>query len=93
MNQLVTDIRSGLRMLVKYPMLPIVAILTFGPGIGLSTTVFCVVSDGLPAAGNGTIPTFPLRRATSPTVFASRCVRKVNQAPSRRRFEDRKSVV
>ena len=47
MNQVVTDIRSGLRMLVKYPMLSIVAILTFGLGIGLSTTVFCVVNGGL----------------------------------------------
>ncbi len=34
-------------MLVKYPTLSIVAILTFGLGIGLSTTVFCVVNGGL----------------------------------------------
>jgi putative ABC transport system permease protein len=47
MNQIATDIRSGLRMLVKYPMLSVVAILTFGLGIGLSTTVFCVVNGGL----------------------------------------------
>src|SRR6185436_9404672 len=47
MNQLVTDIRSGLRMLVKYPMLSIVAILTLGLGIGLGTTVFSVVNGGL----------------------------------------------
>jgi putative ABC transport system permease protein len=47
MRQLVTDVRSGLRMLVKYPMLSGVAILTFGLGIGLSTTVFCVVNGGL----------------------------------------------
>src|SRR3954468_13476772 len=47
MTQIVTDVRSGLRMLVKYPMLSVVAILTFGLGIGLSTTVFCVVNGGL----------------------------------------------
>src|SRR5207237_2686831 len=56
-HQLLTDIRSGLRMLVKYPTLSIVAVLTLGLGIGLSTTVFCVVNGGLfkglpfPAAG------------------------------------------
>ena len=47
MNQLITDVRSGLRMLIKYPMLSVVAILTLGLGIGLSTTVFCVVNGGL----------------------------------------------
>ena len=47
MNQLFTDVRSGIRMLVKYPMLSIVAVLTLGLGIGLSTTVFCVVNGGL----------------------------------------------
>src|SRR4051812_38142757 len=47
MNQIATDIRSGLRMLVKYPTLSVVAILTFGLGIGLSTTVFCIVNAGL----------------------------------------------
>src|SRR5438874_8356490 len=46
-HQLLTDIRSGLRMLVKYPTLSIVAVLTLGLGIGLSTTVFCVVNGGL----------------------------------------------
>ena len=44
---LFSDIRSGLRMLVKYPTLSVVAILTLGLGIGLSTTVFCVVNGGL----------------------------------------------
>ncbi len=47
MNSASTDVRSGLRMLVKYPTLSIVAILTLGLGIGLSTTVFCVVNGGL----------------------------------------------
>jgi putative ABC transport system permease protein len=47
MSQLFTDLRSGVRMLVKYPTLSIVAIATLGLGIGLSTTVFCVVNGGL----------------------------------------------
>ncbi len=34
-------------MLVKYPTLSLVAILTLGLGIGLGTTVFCVVNGGL----------------------------------------------
>lgn len=34
-------------MLIKYPMLSLVAVLTLGLGIGLSTTVFCVVNGGL----------------------------------------------
>ena len=47
MGQLITDVRSGVRMLVKYPTLSIVAVVTLGLGIGLSTTVFCVVNGGL----------------------------------------------
>jgi putative ABC transport system permease protein len=47
MNQLFSDVRSGIRMLVKYPTLSIVAVLTLGLGIGLSTTVFCVVNGGM----------------------------------------------
>src|SRR5471032_170859 len=47
MDTLVADIRSGVRMLVKYPTLSVVAVLTLGLGIGLSTTVFCVVNGGL----------------------------------------------
>jgi hypothetical protein len=54
MNQLAGDIRSGLRLLVRYPTLSLVAVLTLGLGIGLGTTVFCVVNGalfkGLPAA-------------------------------------------
>ena len=34
-------------MLLKYPTLSLVAVLTLGLGIGLSTTVFCVVNGGL----------------------------------------------
>ena len=47
MNQLLIDIRSGVRMLFKYPTLSLVAVLTLGLGIGLSTTVFCVVNGGV----------------------------------------------
>jgi putative ABC transport system permease protein len=47
MHQLLSDIRSGVRMLIKYPTLSIVSIVTLGLGIGLSTTVFCVVNGGL----------------------------------------------
>ena len=47
MNQLWTDLRSGVRMLVKYPTLSLVAVVTLGLGIGLGTTVFCVVNGGL----------------------------------------------
>src|SRR5262245_48207044 len=41
------DLGSGIRMLIKYPMLSVVAILTLGLGIGLGTTVFSVVNGGL----------------------------------------------
>ena len=34
-------------MVIKYPTLSLVAVLTLGLGIGLSTTVFCVVNGGL----------------------------------------------
>jgi putative ABC transport system permease protein len=47
MHQFMSDVGSGIRMLVKYPTLSTVAILTLGLGIGLSTTVFCVVNGGL----------------------------------------------
>lgn len=47
MLQLLSDLQSGVRMLVRYPTLSIGAILTLGLGIGLSTTVFCVVNGGL----------------------------------------------
>src|SRR5262249_44623511 len=47
MNQLASDIRSGVRLLLKYPTLSLVAVLTLGLGIGLATTVFSVVNGGL----------------------------------------------
>jgi predicted permease len=47
MHRFLSDLTSGVRMLLKYPTLSLVAILTLGLGIGLSTTVFCVVNGGL----------------------------------------------
>jgi predicted permease len=47
MSQFLTDVRSGARMLLKYPTLSLVSVVTLGLGIGLSTTVFCIVNGGL----------------------------------------------
>jgi len=47
MDRLFRDLASGVRMLFRYPTLSLGAILTLGVGIGLSTTVFCVVNAGL----------------------------------------------
>ena len=47
MDTLLADVRSGVRVLATYPALSLVAVLTLGLGIGLSTTVFCVVNGGL----------------------------------------------
>ncbi len=47
MDRLFGDLSSGVRMLIRYPTLSLGAILTLGVGIGLSTTVFCVVNAGL----------------------------------------------
>jgi predicted permease len=47
MDRLLADLASGVRMLHRYPTLSLGAVLTLGVGIGLSTTVFCVVNAGL----------------------------------------------
>ena len=47
MERLLGDLSSGVRMLFRYPTLSLGAILTLGVGIGLSTTVFCIVNGGL----------------------------------------------
>src|SRR5947207_585733 len=47
MDTLLADARSGVRMLATYSALSLVAVITLGLGIGLSTTVFCVVNGGL----------------------------------------------
>jgi len=41
------DVRFGIRMLLKHPTLSISAILTFGLGLGLTTTVFSIVNGAL----------------------------------------------
>jgi predicted permease len=47
MRRLWPDVRYGIRMLLRYPTLSLAAILTFGLGIGLTTTVFSVVNGAL----------------------------------------------
>jgi len=47
METFFADVRSGVRMLFRHPALSLVAVLTLGLGIGLSTTVFSVVNGGL----------------------------------------------
>jgi predicted permease len=47
MTHLLDDLRSGVRMLLKFPTLSTVSILTLGLGIAMSTTVFCVVNGGM----------------------------------------------
>ena len=44
LESVVRDLRFGLRMLLKHPVLSLSVILTFGLGIGLSTTAFSIVS-------------------------------------------------
>ena len=47
MRHLWSDVRFGVRMLVRYPTLSIVSILTFGLGLGLTTAVFTIVNAAL----------------------------------------------
>ena len=47
MRHLFGDLRSGVRMLMKYPTLSIVAIATFGLGIGLATSAFNIINGAL----------------------------------------------
>lgn len=55
MDALLKDLRFGIRMLVKHPGLTLFSIVTFGLGIGLTTTVFSIVNGailkGLPFEG------------------------------------------
>jgi hypothetical protein len=52
MRHVWSDVRFGVRMLVRHPTLSVVSILTFGLGLGLATAVFSVVNGaaykGLP---------------------------------------------
>src|SRR5512132_1151126 len=47
MHQWLADLRSGIRMLLKYRTLSLVAVATLGVGIGLSTTVFSIVNGAM----------------------------------------------
>lgn len=47
MRRLWSDVRFGFRMLVRYPTLSVVSILTFGLGLGLTTAVFSIVNGVL----------------------------------------------
>jgi predicted permease len=47
MDGLIKDLRYGVRMLFKTPILSLVAILAFGIGIGLVTTVFSIVNGAM----------------------------------------------
>jgi putative ABC transport system permease protein len=68
MREWLGDLRSGVRMLIVYPTLSLVAVLTLGVGIGLSTTVFSVVNGalfkGLPFPDPDRIVAVMSRRAT-----------------------------
>ena len=44
MGSLLKDVQFGLRMALKHPGMSIIVILTFGLGIGLTTTVFSIVN-------------------------------------------------
>ena len=50
-ERLFTDLASGVRMLFRYPTLSLGAIVTLDVGIGLSTTVFCIVRSRDDAGG------------------------------------------
>ena len=56
MDALLRDLRFGVRMLVKRPVLSLASIVTFGLGIGLTTAVFSIVNGlflgGLPFEGS-----------------------------------------
>ncbi|MGD8321638.1 MAG: hypothetical protein PVJ02_14335, partial [Gemmatimonadota bacterium] len=47
MGTFLSDLRFGVRMLVKRPGLSLAVVTTFGLGIGLTTTVFSIVNGAL----------------------------------------------
>ena len=47
MNDLIKDIRFGLRMLARQPIVTTICLLTLGLGIGASTAIFSVVDATL----------------------------------------------
>jgi predicted permease len=68
MEQWLSDIRSGIRMMLRYPTLSLVGVLTLGIGIGLSATVFSIVNGalfkGLPFPDADRIVSVTARRGT-----------------------------
>ncbi len=75
MSQILNDLRYGIRMLFKHRALSIFSILTFGLGIGASTTVFSVVNGAL-------FKGFPVDRPDQiVTVFASNPERNIRRDP------------
>jgi putative ABC transport system permease protein len=59
MDALLKDLRFSVRMLIKHPGLSLIAIVTFGLGIGLTTVVFSIINGalfrGLPFEGSDRI--------------------------------------
>src|SRR4029078_3396971 len=44
MNSLINDLHYGLRMLLKHPLVPAIAVITLALGIGANTAIFSVVN-------------------------------------------------
>jgi putative ABC transport system permease protein len=59
MDTLLKDLRFSIRMLVKHPTISLISVVTFGLGIGLTTTVFSIINGalfrGLPFEGSDRI--------------------------------------
>jgi predicted permease len=78
MDALLKDLRFSIRMLLKHPALSIIAIVTFGLGIGLTTIVFSIINGalfrGLPFEGSDRVvwvtSTLPSRNIESMGVNA-----------------------
>ncbi len=69
LDQLLQDLRYGLRMLRRTPAFSAVVILTLAVGIGLSAAVFSVVT---PSGCSGSRPTTIARKAGPTTSFSRR---------------------
>ena len=47
MDGFINDVKFGIRMLIKSPVLSLIAIVAFALGIGLTTTVFSIVNGAM----------------------------------------------